>query len=121
MQLDFETRAARYVMEWGEWIEKLQLLVLLGFKVERAKIYVEKLISLQNQDGGFPKNWIKGNPSSLMETATALELLAKMKFKSEVMRKAAKFLADKQLANGSWREEIREYGERGVKKQRVTL
>mgnify|MGYP000144318458 CR=1 FL=1 len=121
MQLDFETRAARYIMEWGEWIEKLQLLALLGFKFERAKIYVEKLIKLQNQDGGFPRNWIKGRASSLLETATALELLAKMNFREEVLEKAAKYLVEKQLANGSWREEKEEYGERRAEKHRVTL
>lgn len=102
---DFETRAARYIMEWGEWIEKLKLLAELEVNVENLDIYLKKLTDLQNPDGGFPKRWIEGNVSGIMETATALELLSKLKIKNEVTEKAVQYLLQKQLVNGSWREE----------------
>jgi len=102
---DFETRAARYVMEWGEWIEKLRLLAELEIDIKNLDIYIKKLLDLQNPDGGFPKKWIKGNNSGIIETATALELLSKLKIKNENTQKAIEHLLRKQLINGSWREE----------------
>ena len=60
MNLNFETAAAKYIMEWGEWIEKLRLLAELEIDIKNLDIYIKKLLDLQNPDGGFPKKWIKG-------------------------------------------------------------
>ncbi len=117
MQLNFEEKAVRYIMEWGEWIEKLQLLAALNIDVNRAKIYLNKLIKLQKSNGGFARNWKPDNSPGIFETALALELLSKIKFNGEALDKAAKFLIQKQIDDGSWISEEDDW----TMRRRVTL
>ncbi|MCC6017939.1 MAG: terpene cyclase/mutase family protein [Candidatus Verstraetearchaeota archaeon] len=103
---DFQVKAARYIMELGDWIEKLELLMLVDNLKENVKMYVDRLLSLQNLDGGFPHNWVRGFPSSIIETANAITITSKIGLNSdERIRRAIKFLIEKQLDNGSWVEE----------------
>jgi len=112
MSIEFETTAAKYIMEWGEWIEKLQLLAILKISRKKAGIYLEKLIKLQNSDGGFPVNWRRGSRSGIIETAVALEALSNLKADRKIVLNAVKFLEKKQLPNGSWMEENEERNRR---------
>jgi len=106
---DFQVKAARYIMELGDWIEKLELLMLVDNLRENVKIYVDRLLSLQNADGGFPHNWIKGYPSGIIETANAITIISKLGLNDErinrAINRAIEFLIKKQLDNGSWVEE----------------
>jgi hypothetical protein len=103
---DYQVKAARYIMELGDWIEKLELLTLVDTLKENVKTYVDRLLSLQNSDGGFPHNWIKGFPSSIIETSNAITITSRIGLNDdERIRKAIKFLIEKQLDNGSWVEE----------------
>ncbi|MCS7368652.1 MAG: terpene cyclase/mutase family protein [archaeon GBS-70-058] len=102
---DFQVKAARYIMELGDWIEKLELLMLVDNLRENVKIYVDRLLSLQNADGGFPHNWIKGYPSGIIETANAITIISKLGLNDERINRAIEFLIKKQLDNGSWVEE----------------
>ncbi|MEM3886571.1 MAG: prenyltransferase/squalene oxidase repeat-containing protein, partial [Candidatus Methanomethylicia archaeon] len=107
---DFQVKVAKYVMEWGEWIEKCELLLLLDTEKDKIKIYMDKLLSLQNDDGGFPRNWIKGYSSGIIETAKVIELASKIGLKNdERIERAIKFLIKNQLENGAWMEESLEY------------
>lgn len=107
---DFQVKVAKYIMEWGEWIEKCELLLLLGTEKDKIKIYMDKLLSLQNEDGGFPRNWIKGYSSGIIETAKVIELASKIGLREdERIEKAIKFLIKNQLDNGAWMEESLEY------------
>jgi len=106
---DFQVKATRYIMELGDWIEKLELLMLVDNLRENVKIYVDRLLSLQNADGGFPHNWIKGYPSGIIETANAITIISKLGLNDERINRAIEFLIKKQLDKGSWVEENLEY------------
>jgi len=110
---EFQVKAAKYIMEWGEWIEMNELLVLLNIGKDKVKMYMDRLLSLQNSDGGFPYQWVKGYPSGIIETARVVELASKIDLENNnsIVKSAVEFLIKKQLDNGSWVEEALDYEE----------
>lgn len=102
---EFQLKAARYIMEWGEWIDKIELLNLLRVSKKYMKNYIDRLLDLQNEDGGLPHEWVKGRRSGIIETARFLEVSSKIGLNGERISKAIKFLKNKRLESGEWREE----------------
>jgi len=84
---------------------KLSLLRLLGkIKTKVAQKYLEEMLLLQNEDGGFARE--KSKASSVSATAEAILNLVESggKPNSFVVKRAVAFLWSLQKGNGSWRE-----------------
>ncbi len=107
MALDLE-RARDYVATHGSDMEKARLAVLLGKPAEPPQAFLD----LQQDDGGFPYDWIAGAPRSLQHTATSLRWLHDLGLDDHaVTAKAVAFLVNAQKSRGIWREsdDLRRY------------
>ncbi len=101
--MSFEEEITKYIMEWGDWIDKLRLLAFLQVDFQKVKLYVNRLTALQLPSGGFPKNWNKKFSEGILETALALEILSKIGAKQhEASSRAARFLIQSQHKDGCW-------------------
>ncbi len=67
---------------------------------EEGSDWVKRLLERRNSDGGW--GWKQDSPSDAYSTGVALYALAKLDADSAVLKKAADYLLDKQLADGSW-------------------
>src|SRR5512146_140591 len=98
------TSSILYVDENGSLLEKARLLRILLNEKPSPAVY-EKLLSLQNPDGGFPSRPRAGSASSVDSTLTALWQLDELgMFETEPARRALGFLAAMQRAYGGWDE-----------------
>jgi hypothetical protein len=101
------TASILFVDENGSLLEKARLLHIL-LKEKPAKVVYEKLLSLQNSDGGFPSRPKAGSPSSVDSTLTAIWQLDELgMFESAPVRRALNFLVSLQRAYGGWDENAR--------------
>jgi hypothetical protein len=98
------TASILYVDENGTLLEKARLLRILLNETPSKAVY-EKLLSLQNPDGGFPSRPKAGSASSLDSTLTAIWQLDELgMFDTAYTRRALKFLIAMQRAYGGWDE-----------------
>ncbi len=98
------TSSILFVDENGSLLEKARLLRILLNEAPSKAVY-EKLLSLQNPDGGFPSRPKAGSASSLDSTLTAIWQLDELgMFDSAYTRRALNFLASMQRAYGGWDE-----------------
>jgi len=98
--------AVSYVQKNGNAHHKLKMLLLLKGKAENRRKLIEELKSLQNTDGGWPWQLLKGNPSGVSQTARTLELLMKAgeNKDSDAVKRAVSFLLERQKPDGGWSE-----------------
>ncbi len=96
--------AVKYVLENGNPYEKLYLMKALNQSPDRNLI--QEVLSLQNPDGGWPRELRKSMPSGVVATSRVLELLLKIsKDKdSPIAKNAINFLLAKQREDGGWSE-----------------
>ncbi|RPJ51844.1 MAG: hypothetical protein EHM21_01725, partial [Chloroflexi bacterium] len=98
------TASILFVDEHGSLLEKARLLKIL-LNEKAAKPVYEKLLSLQNADGGFPSRPRAGSASSVDSTLTALWQLDELgMFETPEARRGLGFLVDQQRAYGGWDE-----------------
>ncbi len=98
------TASILFVDEHGSLLEKARLLRILMNEKPSKAVY-EKLLSLQNPDGGFPSRPRAGSASSVDSTLTALWQLDELgMFEMEPARRALGFLMHMQRAYGGWDE-----------------
>src|SRR5512133_103537 len=96
--------AILFVDELGSILEKARLLYLL-MDVEPSTEVYERLLSLQNPDGGFPSRPKAGSPSAVDSTLTSLWQLDELGMLDHpATKQAATFLIKMQQADGSWDE-----------------
>jgi hypothetical protein len=93
-----------YVGEHGSLLEKARLLRILMDEPASPVVY-EKLLSLQNTDGGFPSRPRQPSASAVDSTLTALWQLDELgMFETPQARRGLDFLANIQLGDGGWDE-----------------
>jgi hypothetical protein len=98
------TASILFVDENGSLLEKARLLRILLDEKPSPAVY-EKLLSLQNPDGGFPSRPRGGSASSVDSTLTALWQLDELgMFETPEARRGMGFLVDQQGADGGWDE-----------------
>ncbi len=98
------TSSILFVDENGSLLEKARLLYIL-LKEKPSKVVYEKLLSLQNPDGGFPSRPKAGSPSSVDSTLTAIWQLDELgMFDNPHTRRALNYLVTQQRAYGGWDE-----------------
>ena len=98
------TASILYVDENGSLLEKARLLRILLNEPPSKAVY-EKLLSLQNPDGGFPSRPKAGSASSVDSTLTAIWQLDELgMFDTPHARRALDFLVGMQRAYGGWDE-----------------
>ncbi|UCH56704.1 MAG: terpene cyclase/mutase family protein [Candidatus Bathyarchaeota archaeon] len=97
--------AISYVLEHGNAFNRLKLAHIMGKKRDYQPL-VDNLLSMQNEDGGWPWQLEAGSPSGVSDTAKVLELLAEVGLErtSSPIRKAASYLLDLQNEDGGWSE-----------------
>lgn len=96
--------AILFVDEHGSILEKARLLYLL-MDVEPSTEVYERLLELQNPDGGFPSRPKAGSPSAVDSTLTSLWQLDELGMLDHpATRQAMTFLVNMQQADGSWDE-----------------
>ncbi len=98
------TSSILFVDENGSLLEKARLLRILLNETPSKPVY-EKLLSMQNKDGGFPSRPRPGSASSLDSTLTAIWQLDELgMFEEKPVRRALGFLVNMQRAYGGWDE-----------------
>ena len=98
------TASILFVDEHGSLLEKARLLRILMNEKPSKAVY-EKLLSMQNTDGGFPSRPRAGSASSVDSTLTALWQLDELgMFETEPAQRALRFLVNMQRAYGGWDE-----------------
>jgi len=97
--------AVFYILENGNAHHKLQMF-LLGLESEDKQKLVRELKSMQNQNGGWPWQLLKDNPSGISQTARTLELLLRTgeNKDSNTVKRAVSFLLQRQKPDGGWSE-----------------
>lgn len=85
-----------------EWWATQLLLAHQRSDDEKVKTLTEKLITFQNDDGGW--GWLTNEESDAIGTGIALYTLKKIGFQGDasVMKNATQFLTSSQQPNGSW-------------------
>ncbi len=97
-----------YIVEHGNIADKMRL-ISAGYKIppEVVDSTLSDLERILNRDGGVPIDLIKGNPSSVKETAEMLPLLTAFKqTHSGLIQKMVKFLVSRQKADGGFAEAL---------------
>ena len=99
------TKSIHFIEENGSDIEKARLRHILYGAAPNPEI-LQPFIELQNGDGGFPLNRIKGYPSTTNDTLNALWWIEELgMLQSPSSEKAFKYLMDTQLDDGGWDED----------------
>ncbi len=100
-----------FIEEKGSVLEKARLRSIL-YGIKPSPEIVQPLMELQNTDGGFPFNLVKGNHSAVGDTLLSLSYLNDLKMlKSPTAVSALHYLLTVQSEDGSWDEnpEIAKY------------
>lgn len=87
----------------GPSVESLALQLLVDRQLgkgTRTEPLLKELLARQNEDGGW--GWLKGEPSDALGTGQVLYVLSRVGGGEEAVRRAWKFLARTQKADGSW-------------------
>lgn len=101
---DYLRRAAAYIQENGDELERARLAGLLGRERPDPKS-MRALLTRQSDDGGFPYEMVPGRPSSVTSTATALQWMADLRvLSSSQAERAVAFLLSVQRPEGAWWE-----------------
>lgn len=97
-------RTIAYVDHNGSEMERARLRGILGRPRPDAKV-VRALEARQNEDGGFPHEFMQGRVSTIDATATALTWLEDLRlFDGPHVERALVFLLSEQRPDGSWDE-----------------
>jgi squalene cyclase len=97
-----------YIVKHGNIADKMRL-ISAGYKIPQEAIdsTFSDLERTLNKDGGVPIGLLKGNPSSVKETAEMLPLLTAFKeTHSGLIQKMVKFLVSRQKADGGFAEAL---------------
>jgi len=92
----------RYWRKSGCWRKLLLLRLVNLLKTRIAKKYLNEMMQLHKEDGGFSKR--RDEESSVTATTEAIMNLLRSNGDSLTIHKAANFLWSLQKENGSWRE-----------------
>ena len=99
------TKSIQYIERNGSEIEKARLRHVLYGADAKPEI-LRPFISLQNRDGGFPLNRIKGRPSTVNDTLNALWWMDDLGIlHSPTSEQAVQYLINNQLEDGGWDED----------------
>ncbi|HYM71197.1 MAG TPA: prenyltransferase/squalene oxidase repeat-containing protein [bacterium] len=97
-------RTIAYIDHNGSEMERARLRGILGRPRPDAKV-VRALEARQNDDGGFPYEFVQGRVSTIAATATALTWLEDLRlFDGPHVERALVFLLAEQRPDGSWDE-----------------
>ncbi|HLJ61289.1 MAG TPA: prenyltransferase/squalene oxidase repeat-containing protein [bacterium] len=97
-------RTIAYIDHNGSEMERARLRGILGRPRPDAKV-VRALEARQNEDGGFPYEFVQGRVSTIDATATALNWLEDLRlFDGPHVERALVFLLADQRPDGSWDE-----------------
>ncbi|MFX1368245.1 MAG: hypothetical protein ACFFAY_06595 [Promethearchaeota archaeon] len=97
-----------YILEVGSIADKLRL-ISAGYSLPAEVVdeIFEELVSVLNKDGGVPFEIIKGNPSSVKETAELLHLVASFKESyPDLTKRMTEFLVSRQKNDGGFAETL---------------
>jgi hypothetical protein len=99
------TKSISFVEQNGSEIEKARLRHILYGATVKPEI-LQPFVSLQNGDGGFPLNRVKGQPSTINDSLNALWWMEDLGIlRSPISEKAIQYLIDTQLEDGGWDED----------------
>jgi len=100
-------QSIHFIEENGSDIEKSRLRHILYDVVPNPEI-LQPFFDLQNEDGGFPANWIRGHPSTTNETLNALWWMEELGLlNSSSAEKAINYIIKTQKQDGGWDEDLR--------------
>ncbi|MFX1602977.1 MAG: prenyltransferase/squalene oxidase repeat-containing protein [Promethearchaeota archaeon] len=97
-----------YIVKHGNIADKMRL-ISAGYKLPEdiVNTTLNALERVLNRDGGVPIDLIRGNPSSVKETAEMLPLLGSFKkTHRQLIQKMVKFLVSRQKADGGFAEAL---------------
>ena len=99
------TKSISFIEQNGSEIEKARLRYILYGVAAKPEI-LRPFISLQNEDGGFPLNRVKGQTSTINDSLNALWWMDDLGIlHSPTSEKTIQYLIDTQLEDGGWDED----------------
>jgi hypothetical protein len=108
-RIELKSNPFPFILNKGDPLSILQILTSIDrLRTQAGFDNLAAVISMQNKDGGFPRNLQKGQPSSIKATYRVLQILHKtgVNKHSFIMASALDWLLKWQETDGGWHENM---------------